>query len=179
MRFQNVKMAGLAALTMALVACGAAKVHNPNLQVEGKLAVYGRAVMAAGSDAVTVVDRTTAERLRQPGADQAQVKKDAVAAADVLGQLGTYGQQLAAALTVVDTVNDPVDRGQALTNARNVINVMQALVVTGVVNIGDPTMRSEVGRLLGNISKALLTAAMALPDDPKPQAVVWRPAWQA
>lgn len=163
---------------MTAAACGAARIHNPDLQIEGKLAVYGRAVVAAASNALDSVDTITQERLRQPGADQAAVKKDAVAAADLLGQVGKYSGDLAAALAVVDAANTQTERDGALAKARNIVQILQALVVSGTVPVGDPSMRSEIARLLGNVAKALLTAAMALPAEPEqPQAVLFRPAW--
>lgn len=152
--------------TLLITGCASSGATNPNLQLEGRVALYARQVINMADNALTAVDIVTEQRLAMAASDpprQERIKSDARAVIMVFKQIGEGGQKLATALTAVDQALTNTDRTNAIQVAQGVMAGLNRLVTDGTVNVGDDTTRSVVLRLFGNVSDLLLQLAFVLP----------------
>lgn len=172
MKSKTLRAIGLIAMvvTMITVTVNCGQRRPPNLSVVGDTAIKGRQVIAAANGVVTAVDALATQKIIRPD--------DAAKVMGIMRQAGGVAQQLASALTVMDSATTETARSGAAADARRYLTTVLLLVQSSVIPIQDANAREQVANLLKNISALILDVASVLPVRPTPPPAPTPPAAQ-
>lgn len=145
-------IAAMLVLVMATVGC--AKVP-PNTSPEGTLAIRGRQVMIAADGVLTGVDTLVQNQQLKPA--------DAVKVVLVIRRIGQEGQRLADALAIIDATKDQAAKVKGISQAVEILKMIQSMVTEAVIPISDEGARKQVSQLLQSITNLVIGLVQFLP----------------
>lgn len=135
------RMKTTAALLVAAL-CAASCANNPaaKLSPEGKAAYYGERFMSG-------VEQAQAQTIALVG-QYGITKADVTPAVEVFVQIGRGGQDLAAALKVIDDSNVTSDQQSAAVRARAALTAFQDLLTAATVRVSSEAARTRIAQIL-------------------------------
>lgn len=125
---------------LLIVTFGCAGNPAAKLSPEGKAAYYGEAFMSRVEQAQT----QTIALVGQAGI----TKADVTPAVEVFVQIGRGGQELAAALKVIDESNVTADKQAAAVRVKTALAVFQALLTNINVKVSSESARVRIAQVL-------------------------------